>query len=102
MIEALENEGVKVVGVDAIELIKARGFHGNTVIDYRRTLCTLNIALPKILREADIAVVEGFIASNRQGYIVTLGRGGSDYTAITIAALMRIDKVYLFTNVAGI
>lgn len=102
MVEALENEGVKIVGIDATELIKAKGPPGNAVIDYRRTLCTLNVALPKILREADVAVMEGFIASNRQGYIVTLGRGGSDYTATTIAALMRIDKVYLFTNVAGI
>lgn len=102
MIEALENSGARVVGVDAVELIKARGPHGNAVIDYRRTLCTLNTILPKILWEADVAVVEGFIASNRQGYITTLGRGGSDYTATTIAALMRIDKVYLFTDVAGI
>ncbi|MGA1825590.1 MAG: aspartate kinase [bacterium] len=48
-------------------------------------------------------VVSGFIGSNEQGHITTLGRGGSDYTASLLGvALDNMEEVQIWTDVDGI
>lgn len=47
-------------------------------------------------------MVEGFIGSTLEGETTTLGRGGSDYTATTIAALLKASNVHIITDVPGI
>ncbi len=49
-----------------------------------------------------IPVVTGFIAADQYGYITTLGRGGSDYTATIIADAIDADEVWLMTDVDGL
>lgn len=102
LIEALENSGVKAVNVDAVEVVKTRSEGENPPIDYLETFIKLRSYLPPLLEEGVIPVIEGFIASTRDGKVRTLGRGGSDYTATTIAALMRASKVKVVSNVPGI
>ena len=50
-----------------------------------------------------IPVVTGYIAETLEGHeVITLGRGGSDYTATLIAAAIDADEVLLWTDVDGI
>ncbi|NOZ59039.1 MAG: aspartate kinase [Euryarchaeota archaeon] len=49
-----------------------------------------------------IPVVTGFIAGNEQGRITTLGRGGSDYTAAILGAVLDADEIWIWTDVDGI
>jgi aspartate kinase len=49
-----------------------------------------------------VPVVTGFIARDGQGYITTLGRGGSDLTATTIAAACKADEAQVWKDVDGI
>ncbi|MBS7611956.1 aspartate kinase [Candidatus Bathyarchaeota archaeon] len=49
-----------------------------------------------------IPVVTGYIAKSQDGSITTLGRGGSDYTATLIAAALKADEVWLWTDVDGL
>ena len=49
-----------------------------------------------------IVVVTGFQGINRYDEITTLGRGGSDTSAVAIAAAMNADKCQIFTDVDGI
>lgn len=49
-----------------------------------------------------LTVVQGFIASTRNGVITTLGRGGSDYTASIIAAALQAEEIQIWTDVDGI
>ena len=100
--EALVQEGVKSVGIDATEVIKTDNNHGNASIRYYETLVRVRNYLIPLLREGTIPVIEGFIGSTLSGEVTTLGRGGSDYTATTIASLLKASKVYLITNVPGI
>lgn len=49
-----------------------------------------------------IVVVAGFQGLDSQGDITTLGRGGSDTTAVALAAYLKADKCQIFTDVDGV
>jgi len=54
------------------------------------------------LGERKIAVVAGFQGVNRDGDVTTLGRGGSDTTAVALAAALKADVCEIYTDVAGV
>jgi aspartate kinase len=54
------------------------------------------------LDEGNIAVVAGFQGVNDRGDIRTLGRGGSDTSAVALAAALEAEKVEIFSDVDGI
>lgn len=49
-----------------------------------------------------IPVVAGFQGVDKDGDITTLGRGGSDITAVAIAAALKADACYIYTDVKGV
>ena len=52
--------------------------------------------------DADLFVAPGFICSDREGRICTLGRGGSDYSAALYAAACEASSLQIWTDVPGI
>lgn len=77
--------------------IQTDGIHGNAKI--------LNIDTGRILRELEkgrILVVAGFQGADPEGDVTTLGRGGSDTTAVALAAWLEADKCQIFTDVDGV
>ena len=77
--------------------IHTDGIHGNAQI--------LNIDTGRIRKElaaGKIVVVSGFQGVDPDGDITTLGRGGSDTTAVALAAYLQADKCQIFTDVDGI
>lgn len=77
--------------------IRTDGIHGNAKI--------LNIDTGRIRKELEagkIVVVAGFQGEDSDGDITTLGRGGSDTTAVALAAFLQADKCQIFTDVDGI
>jgi aspartate kinase len=54
------------------------------------------------LRQGQIAVVAGFQGVDENGDITTLGRGGSDTTAVAIAAAIGADACEIYTDVDGV
>jgi len=102
MVDALKSTGIKVIGLSAEDLIKTNNVHGYASINYHDTYKMLNQIVPNLLKEGFTCVIEGFIGSSNQGLTTTLGRGGSDYTATSVAALLNIKEIYLLTNVPGI
>ena len=54
------------------------------------------------LAEGYIVVVAGFQGVDKQGNITTLGRGGSDTTAVALAAALKADECQIFTDVEGV
>jgi len=55
-----------------------------------------------LLEDGMIVVVPGFIGRTKSGKITTLGRGGSDVTALVLAKAIHADQVILVTDVKGI
>ncbi len=77
--------------------ISTDGTHGNARI--------ASIDTARIRRELDggrIVVVAGFQGLDPEGDITTLGRGGSDTTAVALAAWLKADKCQIFTDVDGV
>ncbi|EDP58101.1 aspartate kinase [Vibrio sp. AND4] len=59
-------------------------------------------AIFDLLKQDQIVIVAGFQGVNENGDITTLGRGGSDTTAVTLAGALSADECQIFTDVDGI
>ena len=94
-IEALGARAVSLTGAQAG--IVTDGFHTKAKI--------ANITPKQILHaldEGNIVIVAGFQGETSGGHITTLGRGGSDLTAIAIASAVGADLCQIFTDVDGV
>ncbi|MCP8305359.1 MAG: aspartate kinase [archaeon] len=57
--------------------------------------------LEPMLDRGVIPVVTGYMASTQEGFITTLGRGGSDCSATIIGAALGVDEIWIWTDVDG-
>jgi aspartate kinase len=102
MVGSLEVVGVSALELNADSLIITNDVFSDASIDYISTSTNLEKLYSSVIDSPAIPVIEGFVGSTIDGRVTTLGRGGSDYTATTIASLLNIDEVYLVTDVDGI
>ena len=56
----------------------------------------------KFLNEKGIAIIPGFQGISKDGNITTIGRGGSDATAVAFAKIFNADKCEIYTDVDGV
>ncbi|MBP5856391.1 aspartate kinase [Marivibrio halodurans] len=54
------------------------------------------------LKSGEVAVIAGFQGVSPRGRITTLGRGGSDTTAVALAAALKADRCDIYTDVDGV
>jgi aspartate kinase len=54
------------------------------------------------LKEGIVPVVAGFQGVDAQGNVTTLGRGGSDTSAVALAAALKADECHIYTDVDGV
>ena len=59
-------------------------------------------AITQLLEQDQVVIVAGFQGVNDNGDITTLGRGGSDTSAVTLAGALEADECQIFTDVDGI
>jgi aspartate kinase len=59
-------------------------------------------AIRRDLKEGIVPVVAGFQGVDAQGNVTTLGRGGSDTSAVALAAALKADECHIFTDVDGV
>lgn len=67
---------------------RIRYIHNDTILEY--------------LNSDNIAIVAGFQGVDESGNITTFGRGGSDTTAVALAASLKADRCDIFTDVDGV
>jgi aspartate kinase len=58
--------------------------------------------LPRAVPEGTVPVVTGFVARDREGFLTTLGRGGSDYSAALFGAALGAEEIEIWTDVDGV
>ena len=95
---AIEKIGCPVISLTGWQA----GIHTNSVYGAAR-ISTINTE--RIERELDmkrIVIVAGFQGINKYDDITTLGRGGSDTTAVALAAALKADKCEIYTDVDGV
>lgn len=94
---------VKEMGFEAVSLlglhvpIKTDSSHGKA-----RILDIEGSRLKEIISKGIVPVVAGFQGVNDAGDITTLGRGGSDTTAVAVAAAINADICEIYTDVDGV
>lgn len=95
---ALQTAGVKSISLSGFQAgIKTSSANGEARIKEINT-----DRIKKELADKKAVIVAGFQGYNRHGDMTTLGRGGSDTTAVAIAAAMNADKCIVYSKVDGI
>ena len=95
---AIERMGFPVISL----LGWQAGFNTNAVYGAARIKNIKPNRLQAELAKRNIVVVAGFQGLNRYDDLTTLGRGGSDTSAVAIAAALNADKCQIFTDVEGV
>lgn len=95
---ALEKEGYAAVSLTGWQAgIETEEAHGNA-----RIINIQSEAIHASLENDQIVIVAGFQGVTKNREITTLGRGGSDTTAVALAAALEADKCEIFTDVEGV
>ena len=98
MAMCLEEMGYPVVSLTGWQVrVETTVTHGDARITRVETE-----KLQKYLAQRRIVIVAGFQGVTAQGDITTLGRGGSDTTAVALAAALKADRCQIFTDVDGV
>lgn len=95
-----------LINIHGMESVALTGFQAGILTDDTfNDASILNIDTTKILKhlkERRVVVVAGFQGATEDMDITTLGRGGSDITAVTLAGFLGAKRVDIFTDVPGI
>ncbi len=93
----LASEGINALWLNSPDLIRVKG----GTVDRDTTYAKIRYAID-IHPEIDVFVAPGFVASDENLHICTLGRGGSDYSAALFAAALDCRELQIWTDVPGI
>ncbi len=89
-----------------VEAVSFTGAQAGILTDRAHTkarITTINAAaVEEQLNAGKVVIVAGFQGINEDGHITTLGRGGSDLSAIALAAAVKADKCEIYTDVDGV
>jgi len=93
----LQNMDVKARSFMGWQLVRASGVHGNARVE-----AIESATLDEALKGGTVAVIPGFQGVSEDGRVATLGRGGSDTSAVAIAAGVKADRCDIYTDVDGV
>lgn len=99
---AIASRGRRSLSIEATELIVTNDQFGAAEPLMDLTTEKTRGRLEPLLGEGTIPVVTGFIAATGDGVITTLGRGGSDYSASILGAVLAADEIWIWTDVNGV
>jgi aspartate kinase len=91
------------IGVDAASYTGAQAGIFTDRVHTKAKIKTIHPKpVEKDLRAGKVVIVAGFQGIDEEGQITTLGRGGSDLTAIALAAALKADRCEIYTDVDGV
>ncbi len=100
---ALLSIALQAKGIEAIALTGRQAGIKTTSDHTKARIMDINPDnMQKYLKEKKVVIVAGFQGINEEGEVTTLGRGGSDLTAVAIAGALKADKCEIYTDVDGI
>jgi homoserine dehydrogenase len=91
------------IGLSARTLsVRELGIVADGPVEHARPIALNRSALDRALEDYEVVVVPGFGALSPEGRVVLMGRGGSDLTALFLAAELGLDHVQLVKDVDGL
>ena len=95
---ALHDRGVAAISLTGPQAgMTVTGRYGSGVISEVRPE-----RIHGLLEEGQVVIVAGFQGMNALGDVMTLGRGGSDTTAVALAAALKAERCEIYTDVDGV
>src|SRR3954452_3382915 len=89
-----------------VQAVSMTGAQAGIVTDGVHTKAKIQNISPKrihdLMNQGNVVIVAGFQGQTLEGQITTLGRGGSDLTAIALAAALKADLCQIYTDVDGV
>jgi aspartate kinase len=89
-----------------VKAVSLTGAQAGIVTDGVHTKAKIHNITParvhELLNEGNVVIVAGFQGQTVEGQITTLGRGGSDLSAIALAAALKADLCQIYTDVDGV
>ncbi|AIH04260.1 MULTISPECIES: aspartate kinase [Thermodesulfobacterium] len=113
-LDLLVSTGEQVTSALLAITLQSMGFDSVAFLGYQIPIYTTNLftkakikeikvdKIKKELNQGKIVVVAGFQGVTEEGDITTLGRGGSDTTAVALAAALKADLCEIYTDVEGV
>ena len=98
----LAEAGLPATCVDARRCVATDEAFGRAVPDVPETERRCRAELTPLIEGARIPVLGGYIGASRGGVTTTLGRGGSDYTAALVGAVLGAGEIQIWTDVPGV
>ena len=98
----LNKMNVKAEAFDAYNFIFTDNNFSEGNVDFNKSYSSIKASLESAIENGTIPVVTGFVAQAENGHYITLGRGGSDYTAAIVAAALEAEELQIWTDVDGI
>ena len=100
---ALFAMAIQSLGEEAVSLTGAQiGIRTDSTHTKARIKSISTDHVMKLLDDGRIVIAAGFQGIDQHGNITTLGRGGSDTTAVALAAVLRADVCEIYTDVDGV
>lgn len=97
-----EERGLPAVFVDAAEVIRTDDCFGCANVDGPRVEEMASARLLPLLERPAVPVIGGFIGATAAGEMATLGRGGSDTSAVVLGCALRAEEIQIWTDVDGL
>lgn len=113
-LDVLLSTGEQTTSALLAMILKARGYKAKSFLGFQAGIRTDktsgkarivdidNKNIQQTLDNGNIAVIAGFQGADENGSITTLGRGGSDTSAVAIASSLNADVCEIFTDVEGV
>lgn len=99
---AARAQGLKCVAVDTTRVLVTDDRHSNARPIFNLSKQNIEQNLMPLLQHKIVPIVTGYIGATEKGAVTTLGRGGSDYSATYLGALLQADEIWFFTDVEGL
>lgn len=100
---ALLSMAVNELGVPAQAYTGAQaGIHTDTQHGHAQIIGLVPERIARAVRDGQVAIVAGFQGISQDDDVTTLGRGGSDTTAVALAAALKADVCEIYTDVDGL
>jgi aspartokinase/homoserine dehydrogenase 1 len=98
----LRASGVPAEAVDAGDIVITDDVHGGAAPIMALTEERCRAHLLPLIEQGIVPVVTGFVGSTVSGVPSTLGRGGSDYSAAIVGAVLDAEEIQIWTDVNGV
>ena len=96
----MQDRGVSSLRIDSRQVLVVEHTATGTHVDWQQSQKKLQALLKD--KKDSLFIITGYIASDKRGVQTTLKRNGSDYSAAIFAALLKADKISIWTDVDGV